>query len=302
MHFDLIDLRLLLAIEDAGSLSKAASGFPIALSAASNRLRHFEERSGVVIFSRASDGMHATPAGKLVLDNARKVLAETEKLNETLKDLTGQRRITLQLAGTTVANSTFLPAALGPFLADYPEIDLQLVERKSADVLLAVQSGEVEIGVLDGNLAMSDVIPLPFRNDKLVMLVPIGHPLAERQSVYLKDTLDYAFVGLPPERAMQRFVEEMALRNAKPLKIRVRAPSFYAIAQLVAEQAGIAMLPEAAAIRHVRELPVKAVTLADAWATRELRICIRTWEGLSTHARQLVNYLSQDAHPGTPAK
>jgi len=294
MHFDLVDLRLLVAIADSGSLSKAASTFPIALSAASNRLRHFEQRCGLVLFNRTADGMDVTPAGRLVLDRARHVLAEAEKLKETIRDLSGQRRITLRLAGTTVANSTFLPAALGPFLADYPEIDLQLVERNSADVLLAVQTEEVDIGVLDGNMATSGVVSLPFRHDKLVLLVPAEHVLAKNRSAQLKDVLGFAFVCLPSERAMQRFIEEMAAQNARPLKIRVRAPSFYAIAQLVAQNAGIAMLPEAAALRHVRELPVRVVALDDAWATRELRICIRAWDTLSTHARQLVTYLSQE--------
>jgi DNA-binding transcriptional LysR family regulator len=294
MHFDLVDLRLLVAIADAGSLSKAASMFPLALSAASNRLRHFEQRCGLTLFNRSADGMDVTPAGRLVLDRARHVLAETEKLKETLRDMSGQRRITLRLAGTTVANSTFLPAALGPFLADYPEIDLQLMERNSAEVLRAVQAEEFDIGVLDGNLAMSGVISLPFRHDKLVLLVPNEHALAANRSVQLKDALGFAFVCLPPERAMQRFIEEMAAQNARPLKIRVRAPSFYAISQLVAENVGIAMLPEAAALRHVRELPVRMVALDDAWATRELRICIRGWDSLSTHARQLVTYLSHE--------
>lgn len=294
MHFDLIDLRLLAAIADTGSLSKAAAAFPIALSAASNRLRQFEQRAGLTLFTRTADGMSLTPAGRLVLDRARHVLAETDKLKDTLRDLTGQRRITLRLAGTTVATSTFLPAALGPFLADYPEIDLQLEERNSAEVLQAVQAGEFEVGVFDGNLATSGVISLPFRHDKLVLLVPAGNELAQRPSVQLKDALGFAFICLPPERAMQRFIEEMAAQNARPLKIRVRAPSFYALAQLVAENAGIAMVPQAAALRYVSELPVQMVTLDDVWATRELRICIRAWDGLSTHARQLVSYLSQD--------
>lgn len=294
MHFDLVDLRLLVAIADAGSLSKAASGFPIALSAASNRLRNFEQRCGITLFIRTADGMEPTPAGRLTLDRARQVLTEAEKLKDTLRDLSGQRRISLRLAGTTVANSTFLPAALGPFLADYPEIDLQLVERNSAEVLQAVQSEEVELGILDGNLATGDVISLPFRHDKLVLLVPLMHPLAESTSAQLKEALGFAFVCLPPERSMQRFIEQMATQNGRPLKIRVRAPSFYAIAQLVAQNVGIAMLPEAAALRHASELPVKIIALEDAWATRELRICIRAWESLSTHARQLISYLSED--------
>ena len=70
-----------------------------------------------------------------------------------------------------------------------------------------------------------------------------------------------------------------AAGGARPLKIRGRAPRFYVIAQLVAQNAGIAMAPEAAALRHLQELPVRMVMLDDAWATR---------------ARQLVSYLSQE--------
>lgn len=114
MHFDLQDLRLLNAIAAKGSLSKAAATFPVAISAASTRLRQFEERSGLTLFIRHADGMQLTPAGRLVLEAARGVLAETGKLQDTLKELAGQRRINLHLAASTVTNSTFLPAVLGP--------------------------------------------------------------------------------------------------------------------------------------------------------------------------------------------
>lgn len=297
MHFDLVDLRLIVAIADSGSLSKAAAAFPLALSAASNRLRRFEEQCGLAVFLRHADGMTPTPAGRLLLDRARSTLREAAQLADTIRDLSGRRRINLRLAGTTVANSTFLPAALGPFLADYPEVDLQILERNSAAVLQAVQGGEADIGVLDGNMATSDVLTLPFRHDRLVLVVPDGHPLAQAGQARLQDALGYPFVCLPSERAMQRFIEEMAARNARPLQIRVRAPAFDAIVQLVAQHAGIAMLPEAAAGRYMAELPVRQVLLLDAWATRELRICIRGWETLSLHGRQLLGYLTPES-PG----
>jgi DNA-binding transcriptional LysR family regulator len=91
---------------------------------------------------------------------------------------------------------------------------------------------------------------------------------------------------------MQRFVEELAVNLGMPLKIRVRAPSFEAIAQLVAQRAGIAMLPETTAKRVEQELPVRWVPLEERWATLEMRLCFRGWEALSSHGRQLVSYLS----------
>ncbi|MBF8730192.1 MULTISPECIES: LysR family transcriptional regulator [Pseudomonas] len=292
MHFDLPDLRLFAAIAVTGSLSKAAATIPVAVSAASTRLRLFESRCGFALFVRKADGMQLTPAGRLVLEAARGVLGEAQKLQDTLKELAGQRRITLHLAASTVSNSTLLPAVLGPFLADYPEVDLQLVEHKSIDVLRVVLAGECEIGVYDGNLINEGIVSLPFRNERLVMLVPVDHPLAGREQLRLADALGYPFVCLPAERAMQRFVEELAMNLAMPLKVRVRAPSFEAIAQLVAQRAGIAMLPETAAVRAEQELAVRRVILEERWATLELRICFRDWERLSSHGRQLVSYLS----------
>ncbi|MFT0866380.1 LysR substrate-binding domain-containing protein [Pseudomonas sp. CAM1A] len=292
MHFDLADLRLLAAIAATGSLSKAAATFPVAVSAASTRLRLFEARSGLTLFLRKADGMQLTPAGRLVLESARGVLGEAQKLQDTLRELAGQRRITLHLAASTVTNSTLLPAVLGPFLADYPEVDLQLVEHKSIDVLRVVLAGECEIGVYDGNLVNEGVVSLPFRTERLVLLVPLDHPLAARGQLRLADALGFPFVCLPAERAMQRFVEELAMNLAMPLKVRVRAPSFEAIAQLVAQHAGIAMLPETAAVRAEQELAVRRVALEERWATLELRICFRSWEALSSHGRQLVSFLS----------
>lgn len=295
MHFDLVDLRLLSAIAATGSLSKAAATFPVAVSAASTRLRVFEQRCGLVLFTRTADGMQATPAGRLIIEHARTVLGAAEKLDSTLAELSGHRRITLRLSATTVAHSTFLPPALGLFLADYPEADLQLIEQKSTEILQSIRTGEIDLGVYDGNLPTGELLSLPFHDDRLVLLVPQGHALSLCPAVHLRQALDFPFVCLPPERSMQRFIEDMAVRNAVPLKVRVRAPSFGAVAQLVAQNAGVAMLPEVAAARFVLELPVAIVRLEDAWAVRELRICIKSWQTLSSHARQLVAYLSPAA-------
>ena len=296
MHFDLTDLRLLVAIADVGSLSRAAAEFPIALSAASNRLRQLEQRLGLGLFNRHADGMTPTPAGRIALDHARRVIAEAQQLTQALEALAGRQRVNVRLAANTAANSTFLPPALGPFLNDYPEVDLQVEEMSSQNILQAVQAGDIDIGVLDGNIPLQDVVSLPFRHDRLVLFVPADHPLAARGHCLFREALGFPFVGMPAERAMQRFVEEMATLLGKPLTVRVRAPSFFAIAQLVAQKAGVAVLPQAAAQRHRESLPAAIVTLDDAWATRELRLCVRSLEGLSSQARQLVAYLSE-VHP-----
>lgn len=293
MHFDLTDLRLLMAIADTGSLSRAAAGFPIALSAASNRLRLLEQRIGLPLFVRHADGMTPTPAGRIALDHARRVVGESRQLGEALKALTGQRRVTVRVAANTVANSTFLPPALGSYLIDFPEVDLQIEEKPSKQVLQAVLADEVDLGVLDGNISLAGITTLPFRHDRLVLFVPRDHALADRGHCLLREALGYPFVGMPRERALQTFVEEWATRLGRPLTMRVRTPGFFALAQLVAQGVGLAVLPEAVARRHQADTATAIVALDDPWATRELRLGVRDLDRLSAQARQLVNYLGE---------
>ena len=134
------------------------------------------------------------------------------------------------------------------------------------------------------------------RHDRLVLLTPLAHPLVTMGHCSLRDALGYAFIGLPTERAMQRSMEEIALQLAKPMKIRVRAPSFSAQIQLVVQGAGIAVLPEEVARHHAMKYPTRTVVLDDAWATRELRICVRGLDKLSAQALQLVGYLTRGKH------
>jgi len=295
MHVDLTDLRLLLAIAEAGSLSRAAERFPIALSAASNRLRGFEDDCGITVFTRSATGMLPTPAGRFILERAARVVHEIEQLRATVADLRAPQRIVVRLAGTTVAISTFLPSALGVFLGEHPEVDLQLEELTSRDILQALRAGQIELGIMDGNVATGDLVSQPFRTDRLVLLVPGGHPLTGRAAVKMRDAFEYPFVCLPAERPMQHFIESRAVQSGRPLKVRVRAPGFDAIAQLVAQRVGITMLPEAAASRFAKEMPVEIVTLDDAWANRELRVCFADTAALSPHAELLLRYL---AHSG----
>jgi DNA-binding transcriptional LysR family regulator len=255
-------------------------------------LRQLEDRLGLVLFTRHADGMTPTPAGRVTIDQARRILAQAGQLNQALDALAGRRRIHIRLAANTVANSTFLPPALGPFLADYPEVDLDIVELGSRDIPQALLANEVDIGVMDGNLPAHGIVSLPFRRDRLVLFVPANHPLASRGNCMFREALSYPFVGMPEERALQHFVEEMAVLLGTPLSVRVRTPGFFSIAQLVEHGVGLAVLPEAAAQRHARTMAAKVVALDDPWATRELRLCVRSMEALSAQARQLVAHLA----------
>jgi DNA-binding transcriptional LysR family regulator len=103
--------------------------------------------------------------------------------------------------------------------------------------------------------------------------------------------LRHDFVGLDRASALQRFLAEKAARVGQPLRLRVQLRSFDAVCRLVECRVGIGIVPETTARRVARTMAIKVVALTDAWAARELTICIRRFSELPPFARQLVEHL-----------
>lgn len=295
MLFDLVDLRLLAAIEDTGSLSKAASTFPIALSAASNRLRKFEQRTNVSVFVRTPAGMTATPAGRIVLDYVRQILMKAVDLQNTFGNKDARAPVSVRIAGTTVINCVGLLSDISMFSAEFPTVGVELQELTSVGVVRALQAGDIEIGIVDGNNAETDLIRFPFKQDNLVLVVAPDHPLSSKNTVTFSDVLGYQFVSLPRGDHLQAYIEDMVAAHIKMIKIRVRAPTFPAVSQLVSQNTGVAIMPESAARFQLATCSMRIVSLREPWAIWNSWLCIHSWDQLSAHGRQLLCRLTQGA-------
>ena len=90
---------------------------------------------------------------------------------------------------------------------------------------------------------------------------------------------------------MQRFLATKAVRIGRPLRLRVQLRSFDAVCRLVECKVGIGIVPETTARRVAKTMAIKAVALSDAWAVRDLTICVKNRAELPAYARQLVEHL-----------
>jgi DNA-binding transcriptional LysR family regulator len=121
--------------------------------------------------------------------------------------------------------------------------------------------------------------------------VPKNHPLGRRRRILFSETLESDFIGLGEGNAIQQFLAYQANRLNRRLKIRVRLPSFDDVCRMVEQRVGVAIVPDSAAQRCQAAMNVRKVNLADRWAVRELRICVRSLENLPPAPRRLVEHL-----------
>ena len=291
MRFDFTDLNLFRHIVEAGSITHGAARLNLALAAASTRIRKLEQAIGAELLVRGRQGITPTQAGRTLLAHARTILAQSDRLQEDLtpyaRGLAGQVRV----LSNTNALTEFLPETLSSFLTAYPDISVDLEERLSDEIVDLIAEGTGDIGIVAGTVDHAGLDTFPYRSDRFVLVVARDHPLAGRSRIGFAEVLDYDMVGLDRASAIQRFLADKANRIGRPLRLRVQLRSFDAICRLVECNVGVGIVPESTVRRTARTMAISALRLADAWALRELNICVRDIDLLPPYARQLVDHL-----------
>jgi DNA-binding transcriptional LysR family regulator len=295
MRFDLADLSLFRDVVEAGSITRGAERAHLALAAASTRIRHMEEALGAALLMRGRQGVTLTHAGRTLLQHARIILRQAERLREDLGAYAGGVGSQIRLLSNTNALTEFLPEALSAFLAAYPAVSIELEERLSDEIVGLIAEGVADVGIVAGTVDAGSLETYPYRRDRFVLVVANDHPLAKRAKTSFAQVLDRDFVGLDRASALQRFLADKAARIGRPLRLRIQLRSFDAVCRLVEKNVGVGIVPETTAKRATKSMAITAVTLTDAWAVRDLTICVRSFAELPSYARELVTHLRAEA-------
>lgn len=295
MHFDLVDLRLFVNIAEANSLTRGAEKSALSLPAASMRIKNLEAGLGSRLLDRSSQGVTLTAPGQAFAHHARLVLGQLEQLRGELQEYAQGVKGHLRVAASTTAISEFLPAVLRTYLASHPDVNVDLRESFSTEVVRSVTEGRSDIGIVAGDVRTEGLQAIPYRIERLVLVVPPAHPLAARAAVRFEETLEFDHVALHETSAMFGVLQRAASELRRKLKVRIHLGGFEAQCRMVEVGVGIGMLPSSAAERHRQTMDLRLVDLQDDWATRRLRIVARALDELPVFARALVDLLASDA-------
>src|SRR5665213_4259640 len=243
MRFDLADLSLFRHVVEAGSITHGAERAHLALAAASTRIRNMEQALGAPLLVRARHGITPTQAGRTLIQHARTMLEQAERLREDLGAYAGGLAGQVRVLSNTNALTEFLPEALTAFLATHPNVSVDIEERLSDEIVGLIAEGVGDIGIVAGTVDAGSLTTFPFRSDRFVLVVARDHPLAKRKSVSFAETLDYNFVGIDRASAIQRFLADKANRIGRPLRLRVQLRSFDAVCRMVENHVGVGIVP-----------------------------------------------------------
>lgn len=291
-RFDLTTLRVFVAVADERSLTRAAEREHLALAAVSKRVSDLESQLGISLLYRQPKGVELTPAGHALLHHARNVLDNLQRMNADLSEFSEGVKGHVRIHANTSAVIQFLPEDLSAFSRLHPQVKIDLEERVSTDTLRALREGLTDIGIFAGHLPAEELQVFPYRQDQLVLVTPREHPLATRECLALRDAAGYDFIGLQQDASLHTLLQQSAQQQGIPLRLRIQVRSFEAICRMIHTGMGIGVLPAQVVSNYLPALEVATVPLSDAWARRELKIGVRSLQGLSVTARQMLEHLT----------
>ncbi|WP_429357286.1 LysR family transcriptional regulator [Paraburkholderia sp. GAS32] len=291
-HYDLQSLRLFIVVAELGSLTKAAERTCMTLSAVSKRMADLERSIDCTLMLRQPRGIELTAAGKGLLAHARQVADRVNRMANEMSDYAAGVRGHVRVWANTSAIIQFLPHDVQAFLSDNPSVKISLEERLSDEIVAAIRSGTADIGIFADNVLAPGIEKVAYRQDKLVLLVPNGHPLASLEEVAFADTLDFEYVGLNEGSSLLARLLDAAFSADRALKLRIQVHSFDGICRMIEHGLGIGVLPEGAVRTEILATGLRAVKLTDAWAHRTLWIGTLSRETLSPEALRLLDFMS----------
>jgi DNA-binding transcriptional LysR family regulator len=288
---DLLSLRLFLTICEERSIGRAAERESITASAVTKRVQELEYLFDVKLLYRNAKGTVPTPVGEALAEHARGIFKLVESIRIDLSEFAEGVKGHVRVAAIPSALIGFAAADLRSFIDLHPQVDIDVREHLSTDVVHAVATGTADIGIYASPPAISgDVETVFYRHDELRLLVPGSHPLAFRKSVAFVELLDCDFIGVQENSSVMNQLRRSAVAIGRQFNPRYSVHSNEVARSMVAAGFGITILPlSLAAECHADQ--ISTIPLTDEWARRELRICVRRGMALPAQARLLLDFL-----------
>ncbi|WP_044563347.1 LysR family transcriptional regulator [Azospirillum sp. B4] len=266
-------LRIFVAVAERQHVTQAARALNLAQSAASAAIAALEDRYQTPLFHRVGRGITLTEAGRLFLVEAKAVLAQADRAERALADLSGLQRGHLRVQASQTIAGYWLPRHLVSFHDSHPGVTLDLTIGNTAQVAAAVLEGTADLGFVEGAVDGADLAAHQVALDQLVVVVAPGHPWAFRTAVSAADMLDTPWVMRETGSGTRSaFLNALADLGVDPsgLRVALELPSNEAVRAAVEAGGGAAALSASVASGSIEvgllhpvpfPLPPRAFTL-----------------------------------------
>lgn len=200
-------LRVFHTVAKHLSFTKAADVLFMTQPAVTFQVKQLEEHFNARLFERGPGKISLTPAGRLVLSYAERILALSDEMETRMGELTGAVSGPLLIGASTTIAEFMLPQILGEFKALHPQVQAQLTVANSETIENRVADSSLDLGLIESPSHLPSLHTEVCCDDELVMICAPGHALAGRSSVSAGDVAQYPYVSREEGSGTREFAD-----------------------------------------------------------------------------------------------
>lgn len=265
-------LEIFVAVAEELHFNRAAQRLHMAQPPLSQQIRKLEQECKADLFVRNSRNVQLTAEGRVLLDHARKVLAQHATLMTALQHARTGEAGHFRLGFVSSAALSDIPKLVRYIRSTWPAIELELIEATTEAQIEMVQDGRLDAGIAREVRSSDAVTMRHLRNEPLLLAVPSGHRLATHRKAQLTDLRGEKFIAFPRAQVSRLFDHIAILLNRAEVgfEIAQEAVQFPTILGLVAAGVGVAVAPDS--MRALAIDGVRYLRLADSAAVSKISL------------------------------
>ena len=285
------NLKVFKDIAQTKRISRGAAMNGISQSAASQLLQHLERDLGVELFDRSKRPLALTAAGKLYYDACRDILRRYEQVAAEIAALEAEASGSVRLACIYSIGLHEMARRTAEFHQLHPKARVHLEYLRPDKIYEAVLSDQTDLGMLSYPAQSKELKVVPWRQERMVLVVYPSHALAGREWVEPKDLDGERFVSFDEDlairRALDRFLRDCGVTVEKVLQF----DNIQMIKEAIAAGSGISILPEPTVVDEVGQKRLVTAAIRGRDLQRPVGIIYRRGKKLSPTAQQFLEFL-----------
>ena len=206
-----------IAVEEK-SLSKAAELLYLTQPAVSKHIKILEKHFNVQLFHRQGQKVSLTEGGELFYSQAKDIIKKWENSMQLMSELSDKVGGVLRIGASTIPGEYLLPYLLGSYKQHYPEVEIKVEIGDTGEIVKKLLSEEVHIGIVGASVERKKLKARKFTEDNLVLIIPSGHPLAQKKKIYPNDLINQELIWREKGSGTRRVVEEKLLNAGLSLE------------------------------------------------------------------------------------
>ncbi len=246
------------------SFTKAAEELHMTQPAVTFQVRQLEEQFNTRLFDRTHNRISLTEAGERVYEYANQIFDLYAQMDNAVRELTGDVSGVLMLGASTTIAEYMLPALLGDFKQQYPEIVIRLKVANTDGIVSLVENNTIDLGVVEAPVNNKNLVVEQCRMDHLVLIVPPGHELAGEETVPISRICDYPFICREEGSGTREVILESLQQSGVPagsMNLAMELGSLEAIKGAVEAGMGVSVLSSATIQKELKLGTLAAVQL-----------------------------------------